>query len=324
MSIAGAGAWGTALATAAARAGCRVTLWAREAETVEAINDRRENVLFLPGIALDPSIAATGDLARLGAAGVVILAPPSAHLGRVCRDLAPHLGAGATVCVATKGIEAGSGRLMHDVASSALGRDGVVALSGPSFAAEVAAGLPTVVVAAGGAGGVARLRRALAGPAFSILASDDRIGLGIAGAVKNVVAIACGMVLGLGAGHNAHAAVIGLGLADIIRLGEALGARRETLMGPAGLGDLILTSTSTRSRNFRFGRAVGEGGDVADLLSDRIDVVEGASATAAVASLAGRLGIALPLVSAVDAVLDGRAGPRSVVDRLAQDTWSGV
>ncbi len=313
VGVAGAGAWGTALASAARRAGSEVTLWAREMDTVKAINRHHENTAFLPGIPLDPSIRAIADLAGLGASDVVVLAPPSAHLARVCQDLGRHLSEDATVCVGTKGIEPGSGRLMHEVASTALGLGGIAGLSGPSFAAELASGLPTAVAAAGKPSHVARIIRGLANPAFTIHPSDDITGLGIGGAVKNVIAIACGIVQGLGAGHNAHAAVIVLGLAEIIRLGDAMGARRETLMGLAGLGDLVLTCTGTLSRNFTFGRAVGEGRRVEGLLSDRKDVVEGAEAAPAVTSLAERLGVPMPLSRTVNDILDGRADPSDVV-----------
>ena len=313
VGVAGAGAWGTALASAARRAGSEVTLWAREMDTVKAINRHHENTAFLPGIPLDPSILAVADLAGLGASDVVVLAPPSAHLARVCRDLGPHLAGDTTVCVGTKGIEPGTGRLMHQVASTALGLDGIAGLSGPSFAAELASGLPTAVAAAGEPSHVARIVRGLANPAFTIHPSNDITGLGIGGAVKNVIAIACGIVLGLGAGHNAHAALIGLGLAEMIRLGDAMGARRETLMGLAGLGDLVLTCTGTLSRNFTFGRAVGEGRRVEELLSDRKDVVEGAAAAPAVASLAKRSGVPMPLSRTVNDILEGRADPSDVL-----------
>ena len=313
VGVAGAGSWGTALASAARRAGSRVTLWAHEADTVNAINRQHENTVFLPGIPLDPSIRAVGDMALLGAADMVLLAPPSAHLARVSRDLAPHLAQHATVCVCTKGIEPLTGRLMHEVASAALGRGGVAGLSGPSFAAELASGRPTAVAAAGDRAHVGRIVRGLANPTFRIDPSDDITGLGIGGAVKNVVAVACGIILGLDSGHNARVAAISQGMSEMIRLGDAMGARRETLTGLAGLGDLVLTCTGSLSRNLTFGRAVGEGRPVAGLLHGRKDVVEGVAAAPAVVALAERMGVAMPLALVVNDILEDRADPSGII-----------
>lgn len=307
VAIVGAGAWGTALACAARRAGSVALLWAHEAETVAAIRERHENPVFLPGVTLDPAIAATRDLADLRGHDVVLLVAPSAHLESVSRALAPHLRADAVVCVCAKGIEAGSGRLMTEVASDALRRDDLACLSGPSFAAEVARGLPTAVTVAGPRRAVDAVGAALGGPAFRIYRSEDVTGVEIGGAVKNVVAIACGIADGRGLGHNARAALISRGLAEIVRLGEAAGARRATLMGLAGLGDLVLTATATLSRNYTFGQGLGRGETVAGLMAGRSSVVEGAVTAPAVLALAARLGVEMPICAAVDAVLRGAA-----------------
>lgn len=306
LGIAGAGAWGTALACAAQRAGSDVLLWAHEPETVAAINQRHENPVFLPDIALDPALGATTSLEEVAARDVLLLVAPSSHLGAVARGLAPHLPATTPVCVCTKGIEAGTGRLMVEVAGEALGRGDLACLSGPSFALEVARNLPTAVTVAGPEASVAAVAAALGGPAFRVYRSDDVTGVEIGGAVKNVVAIACGIADGRGLGHNARAALISRGLAEIVRLGEAAGGRRETLMGLAGLGDLVLTATGTLSRNYTFGQGLGRGETVASLLAGRASVVEGAVTAPAVAALAARLGVDMPIAEAVNGVLAGR------------------
>ncbi|MBN34832.1 MAG: glycerol-3-phosphate acyltransferase [Rhodospirillaceae bacterium] len=316
LGVVGAGAWGTALACAARRAGSRVTLWAREADTVEVVNERHENPVFLPGVALDPALAATTDMAGLNACDVVLLVAPSAFLGRVCETLAPYLSERSAVCVCTKGIERDTGRLMTDLAADHLERDGICALSGPSFAAEVAAGLPTAVTVAGSEPQVARITGALAGPTFRIYQSDDVTGIEIGGAVKNVIAIACGIAMGCGLGHNARAAVISRGLNEMARLGAALGARRETLMGLSGLGDLVLTCTGKLSRNLTFGQGIGRGDTVGELLAGRASVVEGAVTAPAVVALAQRLGVEMPIASAVDDVLAGRLDVAEAIEAL--------
>ena len=316
VGIVGAGAWGTALACAARRAGSQVLLWAHEAETVAAINERHENPTFLPGVALDPAIAATDDLARVGACDLVLLVAPSAHLGAVAAALAANLPAATPVCVCTKGIELRSGRLMTQVAGDALGRGDLACLSGPSFAAEVAAALPTAVTVAGPPGAVAAVADALGGPTFRIYRSDDIAGIEIGGAVKNVIAIACGIADGRGMGLNTRAALISRGLAEMVRLAEAAGGRRETQMGLSGLGDLVLTCTGTLSRNYTFGQGLGRGESVADLMAGRASVVEGAVTAPAVVQLASRLGVDMPICAAVNDVLAGRSDVASAIAGL--------
>ncbi|MBC6440488.1 MAG: NAD(P)-dependent glycerol-3-phosphate dehydrogenase [Rhodospirillales bacterium] len=316
VGIVGAGAWGTALACAARRAGSDVTIWAHETDTVSAINDTHRNPVFLPAVTLDAGIGATGDMAEFSGCDPVLLAAPSAHLRTVSGALAPHVAPGAAVCVCTKGIELGSGMLMTDVAAEALSRDHVAGLSGPSFAAEVALGLPTAVTVAGPEADIDTMAAALGGPMFRVYRSTDVVGIEVGGAVKNVIAIACGIADGRGMGHNARAAVISRGLSEIARLGAALGAERETLMGLAGLGDLVLTCTGTLSRNQTFGRGLGEGRTVAELMEGRNSVVEGAATAPAVVALAARLGVDMPICAAVDDILAERCDVAAAIERL--------
>jgi len=316
LGIVGAGAWGTALACAARRAGADVTLWAHEAETVDTINNSHTNPVFLPEVALDTGIAATRDLQDLATCHALLLVAPSSHLDPVCRSLAPHINASVPVCVCTKGIQLETGRLMTEVAAHAMGRETVCGLSGPSFAAEVAAGLPTAVTVAGMETDVEVIARCLAGPMFRIYRSDDVVGIEIGGAVKNVIAIACGIAMGRGLGNNARAAVISRGLAEMARLGEILGARRETLMGLSGLGDLVLTCTGELSRNFTFGKGLGQGHTIADLMAGRTSVVEGAVTAPAVVALAGRIGVDMPIANAINDVIAGQSSLDQAIERL--------
>jgi glycerol-3-phosphate dehydrogenase (NAD(P)+) len=288
IGIVGGGAWGTALAVTARRAGRDVVLWAREAEVVTAVNQRHENPLFLPGIAVDPAIAATGDVAAAASADAI----------------APTLRPGAAVVICAKGVEEASGALMSEVAAAALPGARLAILSGPTFAGEVARGLPTAVTLAtvdqalGGA-----LIAALGTRSFRPYLSADVVGAEIGGAVKNVLAIACGIVAGRRLGDNARAALITRGLAEMVRLAQAKGGRAETLMGLSGLGDLTLTCTALQSRNHSLGFALGEGTALDEILARRRSVAEGVSSAAAVTALARRLGVDMPIVAAVDAIL---------------------
>jgi glycerol-3-phosphate dehydrogenase (NAD(P)+) len=314
VGVIGAGAWGTALAQMLSSDGRDVMLWAYEPEVVAAINAEHRNPLYLPAAPLAPAIRATGDLADLAAMDTVLVVTPAQVLGRVLAGLArpPR-----DLVLCSKGIEAGTGRLMNDVAREAAPESAIAVLSGPTFAHEVAAGLPTAVTLACGGGPEQweRLAPVLARPTFRPYYSDDVAGAEIGGAVKNVLAIACGVVEGLGLGQNARAALIARGYAEMLRFGEALGARAETLAGLCGLGDLVLTCSSTSSRNFSLGKALGEGASAAALVADRRTVAEGAHTAPVLAELAARRGIAMPIVAAVDAIIGG-AEARSVVARL--------
>jgi glycerol-3-phosphate dehydrogenase (NAD(P)+) len=321
IGVIGAGAWGTALAQALADDGTPVTLWAREAELVGEINERRTNSLFLPGARLAETVRATNDVGELAAAPVLLAVVPAQFLGAVLAGLPPvgddQRGARDLVLCA-KGIEAGSGRLMADVAREAAPGAHLAVLSGPTFAHEVAAGLPTAVTLAcsGGEAQWQRLSRAIARPAFRPYYSDDLIGAEIGGAVKNVLAIACGVVEGLQLGQNARAALIARGYAEMLRFGLAKGARAETLAGLCGLGDLVLTCSSTSSRNFSLGKALGEGQSAAEALSGKLSVAEGAHTAPVLAELAGRNGIEMPIVEAVRRLLAGEAPAGAVVAEL--------
>jgi glycerol-3-phosphate dehydrogenase (NAD(P)+) len=304
IGIIGGGAWGTALAVTARRAGREIILWAREAEVVAAINERHENPLFLPGIAVDPAIAATGELAVAAAADAVLLVVPAQHLREIAAALAPSLRPGAAVVICAKGVEAATGALMSEVAAALLPGATLAVLSGPTFAGEVARGLPTAVTLATADQAVGRaIIAALGTRSFRPYLSDDVVGAEIGGAVKNVLAIACGIVAGRRLGDNARAALITRGLAEMVRLARVKGGRAETLMGLSGLGDLTLTCTGVQSRNHSLGFALGEGKSLSEILGPRRSIAEGVSSAAALGALGRRLGVDMPIVAAVDAIL---------------------
>ena len=307
IGIVGAGAWGTALAVVARRAGCDVMVWAREREVVADIETLRENPRFLPGITLDSGIAVTGDLTRAADADAdaVLLVVPAQYLRETCTALAPAWRAGVPAVICAKGIERETSALMSEIVAETLPGAPIAVLSGPSFAAEVALAHPTAVtLAAKDAGVAADVTGALGAPTFRIYRSDDVIGAEIGGAVKNVLAIACGIVEGKGLGDNARAALITRGLAEITRLGLAKGARIETFMGLSGLGDLTLTCNAMQSRNFSLGVALGRDEALADILAARTSVAEGVSTASSVNALARGIGVDMPIAAAVDAVVN--------------------
>lgn len=317
IGVIGGGAWGTALAMAVLRAGRDVVLWAREAEVVAAINADHENRLFLPGVALDPTLRATADLAEVAAADAVLLVTPAQHLRAVARTLAPSLRPGTPLVICAKGIELDGYGLMSDAAAAGAPEHPLAVLSGPTFAAEVALGLPTAVtLACADAALGAALVEALGSRFFRPYLSDDLVGAQIGGAVKNVLAIACGVVQGRRFGDNARAALITRGLAEITRLGVALGARPETLMGLSGLGDLTLTCSSLQSRNMSLGQALGEGRSLQEVLAERRSVAEGVYTAAAVVGLADRRSVDMPICAAVDAILNGGAAVDDTIAAL--------
>ena len=274
IGVIGGGAWGTALAQVAASNGQPTLLWAREPEVVEAINQRHENSSFLAGVPLSPAIRATGDLAELADCGALLVVTPAQHT-RAVLALLPRRGTPLILCA--KGMEEATTKLMHDVAHEEQPDSPIAVLSGPTFADEVARGLPAAVTLAVEDRTVGEaIRSRLARPFFRPYLSDDVIGAEIGGAVKNVLAIACGVVEGRGLGQNARSALISRGFAEMTRFGLARGARAETLAGLSGLGDLVLTCSSTNSRNFSLGKGLGQGADAAQLLADRRTVAEGA------------------------------------------------
>lgn len=314
LGVIGGGAWGTALAQVAASGGRDVLLWAREPEVVEAINAAHENALFLPGLKLAETIRATGELTELASCGAWLVVTPAQHM-RAVLEAAP--GADKPLILCSKGIEEESGALLHQVAAEACPDAPISVLSGPTFAHEVAAGLPTAVTLASEDQSLAdALRDRIAQPTFRIYLSDDVAGAEIGGAVKNVLAIACGIVEGKGLGQNARAALIARGFAEMTRFGLANGARRETLVGLSGLGDLVLTCSSTSSRNFSLGKGIGEGRSPAELMSDRRTVAEGAFTAPVLARLARKKGIDMPVVAAVDKLLSGEANVDQVLQEL--------
>ncbi len=318
LAIIGAGSWGTALATVARRAGSTPVLWARDPEIVAAVNERHENRLYLPGIELDPTIAATGDIeAAVAAADAALLAVPAQFLRGVLDALRRVLPPGLPLLHCAKGIEAGSQATMSQIGVAMLPSSPFAVLSGPSFAAEVARGLPTAVTIASADTVLAEsFMAALGSSRFRPYLSPDPIGVEIGGAVKNVLAIACGIVIGCGLGNNARAALITRGLAEMVRLGLSQGARAETFRGLSGLGDLVLTCSAAESRNYALGLALGHGQSLAAALGGRRSVVEGVATSAAVAGLAARLGIEMPISEAVDAVLHRAAPIDTMTDRL--------
>jgi glycerol-3-phosphate dehydrogenase (NAD(P)+) len=313
LGILGGGAWGTALAQVAAEGG-EALLWAREPEVVEGINAVHENSLFLPGIPLDPAIRATGDLGALRDCEAILVVTPAQHMRSVL-DAMPRLSVPLILCA--KGMEEASMKLMHDVAREEQPDAPLAVLSGPTFAHEVAARLPAAVTLAVEDEAVGeRLRARIARPWFRPYLSDDVVGAEIGGAVKNVLAIACGVVEGRRLGLNARSALISRGFAEMTRFGLARGARTETLAGLSGLGDLVLTCSSTSSRNFSLGKGLGEGRTAAELLADRRTVAEGAFTAPVLLRAARDAGVDMPIVAAVCALLSGEESVEEVVERL--------
>jgi glycerol-3-phosphate dehydrogenase (NAD(P)+) len=304
IGVVGGGAWGTALACLGRRAGRRVTLWARDPAVAESIAHDRANKVYLPGFQLDAGIEATHDLAALAACDTILLVCPA----QAVREVAGRLGGGAPVVICAKGIEAPSGLLMPEVLAEVLPGRPIAMLSGPSFAEEVLHGLPTAVSIATADPTLGRtLAGALAAGAFRPYWTHDVLGVALGGAIKNVLAIAAGVVEGRGLGHNAAAALVTRGFAEMARLGQAMGAELETLTGLSGLGDLVLTCHGPLSRNRSLGLALGKGTRLADYLAGRRQVVEGEATAPAVLARAARHGIEMPICAAVDAILHGGA-----------------
>jgi glycerol-3-phosphate dehydrogenase (NAD(P)+) len=319
VCVVGAGSWGTALAVHLARIGHEVRLWARDAALVNDMVTRRANALYLPDVSFPPSVRPSNDVSdALEGSRVVILAVPSHGLRGVLRSAAQHVPHGAVVVSATKGLEEGSLLRMSEVVAQELpGVTELVALSGPSFAIELAHELPTAVVAASQtAGAVEHVQEEFRSNALRLYGSSDLTGVEIGGALKNIIAIAAGVVEGMGLGHNALAALITRGLAEITRLAVALGAQRETLSGLAGLGDLVLTCTGQLSRNRHVGVELARGRSLDDILASTKMVAEGVRTTQAALDLGTRLGVELPIAAQMADVLAGRRDPKAAVFEL--------
>jgi glycerol-3-phosphate dehydrogenase (NAD(P)+) len=316
VSIVGGGAWGTALASHCARAGLPVRLWVREPEVKAAVNERHENTLFLPGVRLPEGLRAFTrlDEALEGAEAILVVAPSQFCRG-IYRELGPLLPPRALLVSATKGLEKDTLRRMSEVAAEETPGRPLAVLSGPSFAVEVARALPTAVVAASGDHAVAEtVQRALATRMFRVYSSEDVVGVELAGALKNVIAIAAGIIDGLGYGHNTVAALITRGLAEVGRLVETLGGRAETISGLAGLGDLVLTCTGALSRNRRVGQGLGRGLSLSEASAGL--VAEGVRTTLAACALAEREGVEMPIAAQMKAVLYEGRPPRDALEAL--------
>lgn len=315
-SVIGAGAWGTALAMAAARAGREVILWGRDAAQIEAIRATRVNARYLPGARLPDAVKPTTDLLAAATADFVLLVTPAQALRGVGAALAGLMRPQTPVVICAKGIERGAGLLMSEVAAEVMREAAPAILSGPSFADDVAKGLPTAVtLAAFDAGLAARLVAALASPAFRLYHTTDMRGVELGGAAKNVLAIACGVAAGRGLGASANAALVARGFAELTRFARAYGARAETLMGLSGLGDLVLTCASAHSRNFAFGEALGRGASVGQASAGG-KLAEGAHTAPVLVEMAAARGVDMPIASAVADILAGRIGVGGAIEAL--------
>jgi glycerol-3-phosphate dehydrogenase (NAD(P)+) len=319
ICVLGAGSWGTALAVHLGRLDHDVCVWAREPALVAAMNGHRVNSVYLPGVPLPPTVSVTHQVAdAVRGRDVIVAAIPSHGCRAVVREAAVHATAGAVFVSATKGLEADTLLRMSEVIAEEIGPvRSVVVVSGPTFAAEVARQLPTAVLAASSDAAATELVQAeFRGPYFRLYASDDVIGVEIGGAMKNIIAIAAGVVEGLGLGHNALAALITRGLAELSRLACAAGGRRDTLAGLSGLGDLVLTCTGDLSRNRRVGLELAKGRPLPEILADTRMVAEGVRTTGAALALGKRYGVELPITTQMAEVLAGRADVRSAINAL--------
>lgn len=315
--VIGAGAWGTALAQVAGWAGLDVLLQAREPEVVESIRTRRINEAFLPGVMIDDHVSVTGDLADLGACDLILAVPPAQHMRSTLQAFAAHHRPGVPVILCSKGIERGSLKLMTDVLAETLPAAPAAVLSGPSFAGEVARGLPSAVTLACADEALGEaLMGTLSAPGFRPYLATDLIGAEVGGAIKNVLAIACGIAEGRGLGRSAHAALITRGFAEMTRMGVALGGQAETVAGLCGLGDLVLTCSSPQSRNMSLGLALGQGQTVEQALAGKRSVAEGYESAPAVRELAARVGVDMPISLAVAALLNGETTVEAMIESL--------
>ncbi len=319
VGVIGAGAWGTALAILANRAGSRTTLWTRNAQVIESIHDRRENAQYLPDQFIDPAITVTDDQSFVSACDLLVLTIPAQSMRAVAISLSDAVPADLPIIVATKGIERGSLMLMSEVIQSILPHNPYAILSGPNFAHAAASGQPTATTLATRHSSLAeKVSFAMGGKYFRMYMSDDPISTQIGGAVKNVLAIACGIVAGRGLGENARAALITRGLVEITRLAKAKGGREDTLMGLSGLGDIMLSCSSPTSRNYALGVAIGQGSK-----QHSGQLTEGVATAESVTQLAHKLGVAMPIASAVHAILAGTVEVEVAIEKLLERPMGG-
>lgn len=316
VGVAGAGAWGTALAVCAVAAGRDVHVWAREPEVAASLVAGNGNPAFLPGANV-PAMSASTDMAELADCDAILLVAPAQHMRATVRGLAPRLKRGTPLALCSKGIERGTLKMMTDVLAEEAPHASAAVLSGPSFASDVAKGLPTAVTLACPDRAIGETwMRSIGRPHFRIYWSDDLVGAEAGGAIKNVLAIACGVCDGLGLGRSAHAALIARGFAEMTRLGVAMGGRPETLAGLCGLGDLVLTCSSPQSRNMSFGMELGRGKSATEILASRMAVTEGAETAPAVVELGRKLNVDLPICQVVLDMIEGRLDARAAVGQL--------
>ncbi|MDA0707677.1 MAG: NAD(P)-dependent glycerol-3-phosphate dehydrogenase [Proteobacteria bacterium] len=317
IAIVGGGAWGTALAQMVTRAGCEAVLWAREIDVVKSINENHENTVFLPGIKLSEKIRATSNHSDLSDADFIFMVVPAQFVRLILSEIKPHISESAAIVLCAKGIEQSTGSRMTEIVTDVLPKSPIVVLSGPTFAREVAIGLPSAVtIASKYQQVVKKLSNAIGQPSFRPYLSRDVVGAEIGGALKNVLAIACGITAGRKMGENARAALITRGMSEIVRFGEIYGAERTTMMGLCGLGDLILTCSSLQSRNMSLGYAIGEGKSVKDIMSGRKSIAEGYYTASILAKICREEKIDLPIVLAVNDILHEGKDLSTVIDDL--------
>lgn len=317
IGVVGGGAWGTALAETARAAGCRVLLWARDASVVDEINLKHTNTAYLPGVTLASELAATTDLTRMAEVDAVLLVTPAQTQRAIAQALAPHIAPEAPVVVCSKGLEQSTGKLLTEVLTETLPDCRVAVLSGPGFAEDVVRGLPTALTLACSDEELGKaLAEAVGYSHFRLYWTDDVTGVAFGGAMKNVLAIAAGIVDGRGLGASAHAALVTRGFAEMRRLGAAFGANPDTLVGLSGLGDLLLTCGSPQSRNMRLGRLLGQGRTLDEALAELHSTAEGAYTAAAAVRSAETYGIEVPIVEAVNAVIEGVSTVDAAIEGL--------
>ncbi len=317
VNVIGAGAWGTSLAITVARSNKNVMLWCRDQDQANQLNKSHENKAYLPGITLPASLTATSDLDALLEADILLNVVPAQHVRFNLEQLKKHLSKSTAIVICAKGIEKSTGKMMSEIVEEILPGHPYGILSGPNFAHEVAINLPSATtLATHSSSWGSRIVEAVGLPTFRPYLTDDVIGAQMGGAIKNVLAIACGIVVGADLGENARAALITRGMAEILRLGEKLGGRAETLMGLSGLGDLVLTCSSSASRNFSLGEALGKGQDLKEILENRNAVTEGVHTAAALCQMADKHTIEMPICAAVNKILNEGASVSKVVEEL--------